>query len=78
MLVLRNVTERPEAVAAGNVELVGTDPGRIFGRVRTLLEDADQYARMARPSFPFGDGDASPRILDAVAAWAERRRRRVA
>jgi UDP-N-acetylglucosamine 2-epimerase len=74
VLVLRSVTERPEAVATANVELVGTDPERIFGRVRTLLEDADEYGRMARPSFPFGDGHASPRIVDAIAAWSARRR----
>jgi UDP-N-acetylglucosamine 2-epimerase (non-hydrolysing) len=73
VLVLRSVTERPEAVATANVELVGTDPERIFGRVRTLLEDAEEYGRMARPSFPFGDGHASPRIVDAVAAWNSRR-----
>lgn len=78
VLVLRNVTERPEAVATANVELVGTDPERIFDRVRSLLEDPEEYARMAQPSFPFGDGHAAPRILDAIAAWSGKARRRVA
>lgn len=78
VLVLRNVTERPEAVATANVELVGTDPERIFGRVKALCDDPGQYARMSRPSFPFGDGHAAPRIVDSIAAWSARVRRRVA
>jgi UDP-N-acetylglucosamine 2-epimerase len=78
VLVLRSVTERPEAVATANVELVGTDPERIFGRVKTLFDDPGQYALMSRPSFPFGDGRAAPRIVDAIAAWTDRSRRRVA
>ncbi len=78
VLVLRSVTERPEAVATANVELVGTDPERIFDRVKSLFDDPGQYALMSRPSFPFGDGRAAPRIVDAIAAWSERSRRRVA
>jgi UDP-N-acetylglucosamine 2-epimerase (non-hydrolysing) len=73
VLVLRNVTERPEGLASANIELVGTDPGRIFGRVKALCGDPDQYARMSRPSFPFGDGHAAPRIVDSIAAWSARR-----
>ena len=73
VLVLRNVTERPEALASGNLELVGTDPGRIFAAVAGLLEDPDRYARMAQPAFPFGDGHASERIAEAVGAWLEER-----
>ncbi|HEX8626333.1 MAG TPA: UDP-N-acetylglucosamine 2-epimerase (non-hydrolyzing) [Allosphingosinicella sp.] len=75
VLVLRNVTERPEALASGNLELVGTDPRRIFAAVAGLVEDPDRYARMARPAFPFGDGNASERIAEAIGAWLEERRK---
>lgn len=73
VLVLRNVTERPEALASGNLELVGTDPDRIFFAVAGLLADPERYARMARPAFPFGDGRASERIAAAVGEWLEAR-----
>jgi UDP-N-acetylglucosamine 2-epimerase (non-hydrolysing) len=69
VLVLRNVTERQEAMATGNLELVGTDSDRIFAAVAGLLADPARYARMARPAFPFGDGRASERIAAAVAEW---------
>lgn len=73
VLVLRNVTERPEALATGNLELVGTDPGRIVAAVAGLLADDEKYARMARPAFPFGDGQASGRIAAAIEAWLAER-----
>jgi UDP-N-acetylglucosamine 2-epimerase (non-hydrolysing) len=73
LLVLRNVTERPEALATGNIELVGTDPGRIVAAVAGLLADRKRYARMSKPAFPFGDGRASERIADAVEQWLEER-----
>lgn len=63
VLVMRDVTERPEAVAAGTVRLVGTDAERIVGETERLLEDGDAYAAMARAANPFGDGHASERIL---------------
>jgi len=66
VLVLRNVTERGEAVASHNVELVGTDPDRIFAAVSNLLADEAKYARMSAPAFPFGDGRAAPRIAQIV------------
>lgn len=69
VLVLRNLTERPEALASGNLELVGTDPDRIFQAVAGLIADPDKYARMARPAFPFGDGRASERIAEAIGEW---------
>jgi UDP-N-acetylglucosamine 2-epimerase (non-hydrolysing) len=75
VLVLRNLTERPEALASGNLELVGTDPDRIFAAVAGLLADPERYARMARPAFPFGDGHASERIAEAIGAWLEGRAR---
>ncbi|HEU0133373.1 MAG TPA: UDP-N-acetylglucosamine 2-epimerase (non-hydrolyzing) [Allosphingosinicella sp.] len=69
VLVLRNVTERPEALESGSLELVGTDTGRIVSAVAGLLADPEKYARMARPAFPFGDGRASERIADAIEQW---------
>ena len=62
ILVMRDVTERPEAVAAGVVELVGTDEERIVTRVSRLLDDPAAYAAMARAISPYGDGQASRRI----------------
>jgi UDP-N-acetylglucosamine 2-epimerase (non-hydrolysing) len=56
LLVLRDNTERPEALASGNIALVGTDPAA--------------HAAMAVPSFPFGDGRAAERMLDAIEGWA--------
>lgn len=73
VLVLRDVTERPEALATGNLELVGTDPDRIFAAVAGLLSDTGKYARMARPAFPFGDGHAADRIAGAIEAWLAER-----
>jgi UDP-N-acetylglucosamine 2-epimerase (non-hydrolysing) len=63
VLVLRETTERPEAVEAGVARLVGTDPGVIVGSVETLLDDSAAYAAMAHPENPFGDGQASSRIV---------------
>lgn len=73
VLVLREVTERPEAVATGVVRLVGTDPRRIRAAVETLLDDRAAYAAMARHAFPFGDGTAARRIADAIEAWMTER-----
>jgi UDP-N-acetylglucosamine 2-epimerase (non-hydrolysing) len=63
LLLMRAVTERPEAVAAGTVRLVGTNTERIIAETERLLEDEDAYAAMARAANPFGDGHASERIL---------------
>jgi len=62
VLVLRNETERPEAVSEGVVELVGTDAPRIIARVSALLDDEREYNRMATGSSPYGDGRAAVRI----------------
>lgn len=67
VLVMRDVTERPEGVSAGTVKLVGTDVERIVGEVDTLLTDASAYANMHRAHNPYGDGRASGRILDFLA-----------
>jgi len=63
VLVLRRVTERPEAVEAGTVEVVGTDRRRIVAAARRLLDDPRVYRRMARRINPYGDGKASARIV---------------
>ncbi len=67
VLVLREVTERPEGVAAGTVRLVGTETTRIVQQVRVLLDDPQAYAAMARAVNPYGDGQAAPRIAQALA-----------
>jgi UDP-N-acetylglucosamine 2-epimerase (non-hydrolysing) len=69
VLVMREKTERPEAVEAGTAVLVGTDPDRIVDETGRLLDDATEYARRARIHNPYGDGRASARIRDAVAAY---------
>lgn len=65
-LVLRDVTERPEGVAAGVLKLVGTDAGRIVGEARHLLDDPTAYLAMAHAANPFGDGHAAEYIVDAL------------
>jgi UDP-N-acetylglucosamine 2-epimerase (non-hydrolysing) len=67
VLVLRETTERPEAVTAGVAKLVGTDADAITTAVRTLMHDAEAYAAMARGGSPYGDGHASERIIDRLA-----------
>lgn len=62
VLVTRNVTERPEAVEAGTVRLVGTDTDLIISDATRLLDDPEFYARMARAHNPYGDGKAAGRI----------------
>ncbi len=65
-LVMREVTERPEGVAAGVLKLVGTDPERIVREARLLLEDQQAYQRMTCAANPFGDGHAAERIVAAL------------
>lgn len=66
VLVLREKTERPEAVEAGTVKLVGTDIGRIVRETTNLLDCPDEYERMSRIHNPYGDGHASERIEAAL------------
>lgn len=66
VLVMRDTTERPEAVTAGTVKLVGTDTRRIMDGVLALLRDAREYARMITSHNPYGDGHASERIVEAL------------
>jgi UDP-N-acetylglucosamine 2-epimerase (non-hydrolysing) len=72
LLVLRDKTERPEGIAAGNARLVGTDAARIVTEVRGLLRDPAALAAMSRRSFPYGDGRSGPRIAAAIGDWLER------
>lgn len=62
VLVMRDTTERPEAVEAGTVELVGTDEALIVSKTNKLLDDQTEYLRMSRAHNPYGDGQASQRI----------------
>jgi len=62
-LVLREVTERPEGIEAGMLQLVGTNTDRIVRTTSILLEDETAYARMSRATNPYGDGHASERII---------------
>ncbi|MBN2474008.1 MAG: UDP-N-acetylglucosamine 2-epimerase (non-hydrolyzing) [Pirellulales bacterium] len=68
VLVMRDTTERPEAVEMGTVELVGTDAGAIVDAVARLLSDPEAYARMANAVNPYGDGHACERILATIEA----------
>lgn len=67
VLVLRDTTERPEGVTAGTLKLVGTDPDAVRTNMTQLLDDDAEYKRMAEAKNPYGDGEASRRILDAIA-----------
>jgi UDP-N-acetylglucosamine 2-epimerase len=67
VLVTRDVTERPEAIAAGTCRLVGTDTARIVRQATALLEDSDEYARVSAIANPYGDGQAAARIVEAMA-----------
>jgi UDP-N-acetylglucosamine 2-epimerase (non-hydrolysing) len=66
VLVMRDVTERPEAVTAGTVRLVGADRGRIVANVAELLDNEASYAAMARAHNPYGDGKACARIVSVL------------
>lgn len=66
VLVLRDTTERPEAVAAGTVRLIGTDKDVVYKETKRLLTDADAYQAMSMAVNPYGDGKASQRIVQAI------------
>ena len=67
VLVMRDTTERPEALESGTVHLVGTDYDKIMNEVSILLENAEAYAKMSQAVNPYGDGLASKRIADILA-----------
>lgn len=66
VLVMRETTERPEGVEAGVARLVGTEPGNIVSQVRCLLDNPEEYRRMAHAVNPYGDGDAARLIVEAI------------
>jgi UDP-N-acetylglucosamine 2-epimerase (non-hydrolysing) len=66
VLVLRDVTERPEAVELGVAQLIGTESANVISAVRQLLTDATSYSRMAIGATPYGDGYAAQRIASAL------------
>ena len=65
-MVLRNETERPEAVKAGTVKIAGTDEDVVVALASELLEDKNEYNKMAKAVNPYGDGMASERIAKAL------------
>ncbi len=67
VLLMRETTERPEAVVAGTVKLVGTDSDKIFCEVSRLLDDSCEYKRMSSTHNPYGDGNAARRITEYLA-----------
>lgn len=66
VLVLRDTTERPEAIEAGTVKLIGTDKQRVYDEASLLLSNREEYAKMAEACNPYGDGHASERIVKAL------------
>lgn len=69
VLVLRDTTERPEGVDAGTLKLVGTDPTAVKNAMELLLNDKNEYEKMAQAKNPYGDGQASKRILNAISYY---------
>jgi UDP-N-acetylglucosamine 2-epimerase (non-hydrolysing) len=69
VLVMRECTERPEAVDAGTVKLVGTDSRKIVAEATRLLDSEQEYRSMSRIHNPYGDGHASERIVAAIARY---------
>ena len=74
ILVLRDVTERPENIEAGTAKIVGSDRERIVCAVSRLLENPDEYSAMSRATNPYGDGRAGMRIVNALLERAQRAR----
>ncbi|MBP9128507.1 MAG: UDP-N-acetylglucosamine 2-epimerase, partial [Elusimicrobia bacterium] len=69
VLVLRQVTERPEAVRAGTVRLVGTDKANVKKWIERLLDDGSLRREMGRATNPYGDGHAAQRTVNALRHW---------
>ena len=66
VLVMRDTTERPEGIDAGTLKLVGTSEEGIYNEFTNLLNNEEEYAKMAHASNPYGDGHASERIADII------------
>ncbi|HWR30886.1 MAG TPA: UDP-N-acetylglucosamine 2-epimerase (non-hydrolyzing) [Negativicutes bacterium] len=69
VLVLRDTTERPEAIAAGTVKLIGTEEDTVYREIKALLSDKKHYLAMSEATNPYGDGQASFRIVQAILWW---------
>ncbi len=72
VLVMRDTTERPEAIEAGAVKLVGTDPERILSAVSELMENTELYQSITQSPNPYGDGMASHRICQELLKFEDR------
>ncbi|NGC78583.1 UDP-N-acetylglucosamine 2-epimerase (non-hydrolyzing) [Lactobacillus reuteri] len=72
VLVLRNTTERPEGVEAGTLKLIGNQYNNVVKELSLLLDDQVEYQKMSSAKNPYGDGNASERILNAIAKWANK------
>ena len=72
VLVLRDTTERPEGIAAGTLKLAGTDEETIYGLAKELLTNEETYTSMSQASNPYGDGEASRRIVEALKIYLNR------
>ena len=66
VLVLRDTTERPEGIEAGTLKLVGTNENIIYEETKRLLENQEEYDKMSKASNPYGDGNSSKYIVDAI------------
>jgi len=72
VLVLRDTTERPEGIAAGTLKLVGTDEDVIYEETKRLLLDNTLYEKMSKACNPYGDGQASKYIVDAILEYCSK------
>jgi UDP-N-acetylglucosamine 2-epimerase (non-hydrolysing) len=75
VLIMREISERPESIEAGTAAIVGTYTDEIVAKVCELLDRPMVYQRMARKSYPYGDGHAAQKIIDALLEYTERQRR---
>jgi UDP-N-acetylglucosamine 2-epimerase (non-hydrolysing) len=73
VLVLRDTTERPEGIEAGTLKLAGIEEETIYQLTKQLLTDKEEYEKMAKAVNPYGDGEASRRICDAIESYFEKR-----
>ena len=76
VLVLRDTTERPEGIEAGTLKLAGTEEETIYSMAKELLTDQIQYDKMAKAANPYGDGQASRRICEAIRYYFKQNRRK--
>ena len=73
VLVLREVSERPEGILTGNTRLTGTNPAKIRAQIESLLDDPEDWKRMSKAVNPYGDGHASERIIDIIKKHGKRK-----